>query len=118
MFRKLWMDEGGALLCSELVLVCTILFCACGAGLVSFSAKLVDELSDLGSSIGALDQSFFTTAIAIAHEDHDGDGNNDAAAFWEGSSLTDDQDACDVGCDCGVIRCIPAAGKEVHDQCA
>lgn len=60
---KLWNDESGVILSAELVLIGTILVLGVIVGLVELQCSVVAELSDLGSAIGDLDQSYKTSGM-------------------------------------------------------
>jgi len=64
MLKSLWNDEYGVILSAELVLIATILVIGMIVGLVELQCAVVAELSDLGDSIGNLDQGYRTSGIA------------------------------------------------------
>jgi len=57
-FHKLWVDEKGYVFSAELVLVATTLVVGLTVGLVSLRNQVVQELADVGQSIGSLNQSY------------------------------------------------------------
>jgi len=83
MFRKLWNDECGAILSSELVLIATILVIGMIVGLKSVRDSVVTELADVAQAIANIDQSYSYSGTA-GH-----------AAFTDGSWFTDAPDFCD-----------------------
>ncbi|MCA9050303.1 MAG: hypothetical protein KDA89_16320, partial [Planctomycetaceae bacterium] len=63
MNTKLWKQEDGVILSAELVLLGTILVLGMIVGLVELQCSVISELSDLGSAIGNMDQSFRTSGM-------------------------------------------------------
>jgi hypothetical protein len=55
---RLWVDEKGYVFSAELVLVATTLVVGLTVGLVSLRNQVVQELVDVGQSIGSLNQSY------------------------------------------------------------
>ncbi len=60
--RSLWQDENGFVVSSELALVGTIGVLGLTAGLSEAAGNTRNELRDLGSAVGTMDQSFSYTA--------------------------------------------------------
>lgn len=58
MLRKLWRDEAGFIISSELILVATILVIGMIVGLASVRDSVVGELADVAEAIGAINQSY------------------------------------------------------------
>ena len=83
MFRKLWNDENGFIVSSELVLIATILVIGMIVGLKSVRDSVVTELADVAQAIANLDQSYSYS------------GTQGHAAFTDGSIFTDAEDFCD-----------------------
>ena len=94
MLKKLWMDEGGALISAELALVGTILVIGVVVGLSALQDAVNTELADLGAAIGNLDQSY-SHAGATGHH-----------ATVAGSEFQDSPDSCDEPGDGGNSRCL------------
>ncbi len=83
LFRSLWNDEAGFIVSAELVLVATVLVIGLIVGLASLRNQVVQELVDVGQSIGSMSQSY-----ALA-------GTKKCGAGWtDGSSYTDKTDFC------------------------
>jgi hypothetical protein len=57
-FHRLWNDETGFIVASELVLIATILVIGLIVGLASLRNQVVQELVSMGQAVGALDQSY------------------------------------------------------------
>jgi Flp pilus assembly pilin Flp len=58
MLKRLWADEGGAILSAELILIMTILVIGLIAGLKTLQDAVVTELADVAGAIGSLNQSY------------------------------------------------------------
>ncbi len=91
-------DENGFVVSAELVLVGTILVLGMIVGLTEMSYNVNQELEDLGSGIGAINQTYYFTLAC---------GKKGEAV---GSTNLDFQDECDNSCD---ISCnTPARGEK------
>ena len=91
-------DENGFVVSAELVLVGTILVLGMIVGLTELSYGVNEELEDLGSGIGAINQRYYFT-IATGKKGE-----------VVGSTYVDFQDECDNACD---INCnTPARGEK------
>ncbi|MCA9056984.1 MAG: branched-chain amino acid aminotransferase [Planctomycetaceae bacterium] len=90
-------DENGFVVSAELVLVGTIVVLGMIVGLTELSFNVNQELEDLGSGIGAINQTYYYTLAS---------GKKGEAT---GSTYMDFQDECDNACD---INCnTPARGE-------
>lgn len=56
--RSLWNDESGFIVCSELVLVATVLVIGLLVGMVEVRNALTNELNDVGNAVGSANQSY------------------------------------------------------------
>ncbi len=86
--RKLWRDDDGFIISTELILIATILVMGLVVGLSQIAAEVNEELGDVAATIGVLDQSFSFAGISGHHgavngssriDDNDGflpDGQN------------------------------------------
>ena len=81
--HRLWNDENGFVISSELVLVGTLLVLGMIVGLTELRNQVVQELADLAVAIGRVNQTYFYTAVA---------GHTAATA---GSEFQDTADFCD-----------------------
>jgi hypothetical protein len=91
--RRLWIDEAGFVISSELVLVATILVIGMIVGLTELRNQVVQELCDVAVAIGRVSQSFSYSAVA---------GHTAATA---GSGFQDKRDYCDAN-GAGDAQCI------------
>ena len=83
MLKKLWADEAGFVVSSELVLIGTILVIGVTVGLTTLRDQVVQELGDLAISLGNINQSYSFTAVT---------GHSSSVA---GSDYVDNIDQCD-----------------------
>ena len=90
-------DENGFVVSAELVLVGTILVLGMIVGLTELSYNVNQELEDLGSGIGAINQTYYFTLAS---------GRKGEAV---GSTNLDFMDECDNSCD---ITCNTPARQE------
>jgi Flp pilus assembly pilin Flp len=90
MLKRLWTDEGGAILSAELILIMTILVIGLIVGLKTLQDAVVTELADVAQAIGALNQSYSFTGFQDT-------GCGTTLAMTPGSSFTDAMDLEDEG---------------------
>ena len=91
-------DENGFVISAELVLVGTILVLGMIVGLTELSYNVNQELEDLGSAIGGINQTYYFTLAS---------GKKGEVV---GSTNLDFQDECDNSCD---ISCnTPGRGEQ------
>jgi hypothetical protein len=91
-------DENGFVVSAELVLIGTITVLGMIVGLTELSYGVNEELEDLGSAIGAINQTYYFTLAC---------GKKGEVV---GSTFLDFQDVCDNSCD---ITCnSPAQGEK------
>ena len=82
--KKLWNDEAGFIVSAELILVATIAVLAMVVGLSELSIGINNELEDVGSAFGAVNQSYIYRG-AIGHNGRqDGSGFRDGLDFCDG----------------------------------
>ncbi len=86
-FTALKNDENGFIVSAEIVLVGTILVLGCIVGLTEMSHNVNQELEDLGSAIGGINQTYYYTMSS----GHKGE--------TVGSTFLDFVDECDNACD-------------------
>ena len=80
---RLWNDEAGFVISSELVLVATILVIGMIVGLTTVRDQVVQELADVAGAISDINQSYSYSAVR---------GHTSVTA---GSDFIDKQDFCD-----------------------
>ena len=78
LLRRLWNDEAGFVVSSELVLVATMLVIGLVVGLTSLRNQVVQELADTGAAIGMISQGYeYTGTIKTGFANTDGSGWDD-----------------------------------------
>lgn len=93
-------DENGFVVSAELVLIGTITVLGMIVGLTELSYGVNEELEDLGSAVGAINQTYYFTLAS---------GKKGEVV---GSTFLDFQDECDNSCD---ITCnSPASGEKIY----
>ncbi len=87
LMAQLTNDETGFIVSAELVLVATIAVLSMVVGLSEVSHNINQELEDVGSAFGSINQSFSVSGL----EGYEG--------WISGSSFYDGEDFCDNECD-------------------
>jgi hypothetical protein len=82
--KKLWCDEAGFVVSSELVLIATVLVIGMAVGLTSLRDQVAQEVADLGRSISQVNESYSYAAVT---------GHTGSTA---GSVFDDNDDFCDL----------------------
>jgi Flp pilus assembly pilin Flp len=85
--KRLLEDENGFIVSSELALIATILVLAMVVGLSELAHSINQELEDVASAFGSVNQSY----RYAGQEGHHGQ--------WSGSKYSDRSDQCDRDCD-------------------
>ncbi|MGA2066208.1 MAG: hypothetical protein ABSG86_14630 [Thermoguttaceae bacterium] len=89
MLKRLWVDEGGAIISAELILVMVIVVIGMIIGLVALRDAVVAELSDVAQAISAIDASYSFGGIGF----QSGSSVTLSGDFVSGSSYVDDNEA-------------------------
>lgn len=84
LLKKLWKDEGGFVISSELILIATVLVIGLLVGMVTLRDQVTQELADVADAISELTQSYQYSTI-VGHHD----------SFVTGSFFVDTRDSCD-----------------------
>jgi len=84
MLTKMWNDEDGFVISTEIAVVATILVIGVVTGFSSVRDAVVSELADVGQAIGNLDQSFSLR------------GSVDCSSGTQSSAFFDEADFCDT----------------------
>jgi len=87
LFTKLMNDEAGFVISAELVIVATVAVLGMIVGLSEVAFNVNNELEDVGSSIGSMNQSFCLQ------------GTTGHQSMVGGSMFKDRADYCDESCD-------------------
>jgi hypothetical protein len=109
LLHRLWADEAGFVVSTELVLVATVLVIGLIVGLTELRNQVVQELGDVAMAIGNINQSYVYDGIM-----------KEGVGETAGSMFHDYEDFCQVeGPDDGAL--IPPAGIDVSvspkDEC-
>lgn len=83
-FTALLNDENGFLVSAELILIATILVMGLVVGLTEVSFAVNNELEDVASAIGSVNQSFYQNGL-----------HSDGKGCTAGSEFRDTMDNCD-----------------------
>lgn len=83
---RIWNDEAGFVVSTELALVATILVIGMVVGMTTIRDQVVQELADIAGMLSQLNQSYSFSAIT---------GHHSSTAGSFGADLTD---SCDVSC--------------------
>jgi Flp pilus assembly pilin Flp len=86
---RLWRDQRGFVISTELVLIAVLLVIGLIAGLTTVRDQVVQELGDLAAAIGAINQSYSFSGVT---------GHSSSTA---GSVFADLADFCDTGAAAG-----------------
>jgi hypothetical protein len=109
--------QSGFVYTLEIIFIATCVMCMLVIGWAAIGAKVVAEMSDIGSAVGSLDQTYRTSGMLVGHNGTTHPATPQGAlAYWAGSGFNDNADFCDQGCDCGVVMCIPPQEPEFHQQ--
>lgn len=100
--RKLWSEEAGFIVSAELVLVATIAVLAMVVGLAEVSSAVNQELEDVGSAVGSVQQSFYFAGVK----------SRDKGAIY-GSRFEDHVDRCDSQFDLVPTRTVSEDGGSI-----
>ncbi|MBC8289074.1 MAG: branched-chain amino acid aminotransferase [Planctomycetes bacterium] len=82
--KLLWSDDAGFIISAELVLVATVAVLAMVVGLAEVGSAVNQELEDVGSAVGSVQQSFYYSGV---------ESRGKAAIY--GSGFNDAADTCD-----------------------
>ena len=98
--RRLWSDEGGFIISTELVLIASILVIGLIVGLTQIRDQVVLELNDVASAFSNLDQSFsFGNVLSPS-------GSTNGSQFGDQVDAGDDT----AGMICVTIGGVPSTG--------
>lgn len=90
LLKRLWNDEAGFVVSSELVLIATLLVIGLVVGLTSLRNQVVQELADTGAAIGMISQGFQYTGVKKTNvADTDGSGWDDRLDMCQTSNGQD-----------------------------
>ena len=104
--KRLWNDEAGFIVSTELILIATIVVIGLVVGLAAVRDAVTAELSDVAGAINDMDQSYTVWGIT---------GHSAAVS---GSDYADRQDFCDGDDDAPnqIDNCIVINNSQDHDE--
>ena len=104
--QKLWNDECGFIVSTELILIATIVVMGLMAGMTAVRDAVISEMSDVAGAIQDLNQSYSYFGV-LGH-----------SASTSGSDYVDETDYCDDAGDTAdvVDNCIAIEGINVNDE--
>jgi Flp pilus assembly pilin Flp len=92
MLKNFWLDQNGAVVSIELVLIITLTVLALTVGLSEVAVAVNTELNDISNAVGALNQSYAFTGFhsvsggkfkscfsGSSYHDHSDDGDNNSS---------------------------------------
>ncbi|MEQ8789778.1 MAG: hypothetical protein RIC55_26020 [Pirellulaceae bacterium] len=92
--RRLWNDEVGFVVSSDLLILSTIVVLGVIVGLVTFRDQVVQELGDMAGAVGAVNQTYSYAAATVTYSFAPAVMGSFVVA---GSSYDDLSDFCDEG---------------------
>jgi len=95
---KLYADENGFIVSGELVLVSTIAVLGLVVGLSEVAGNLNNELEDIGSAFGSMNQSYQTQGACGHKGSSYGSQYKDKADFCDGADIKCTGPANEIGC--------------------
>lgn len=96
MLKNFWLDQDGAVISIELVLIITLSVLALVVGLSEIAVAVNTELNDISNAVGALNQSYAFTGF------HSSDCGK-FKSFFGGSSYSDRTDDGDTNASCDIV---------------
>ncbi len=94
MLMRLWSDDAGFVISTELVLVATILVLGVIVGLTTVRDAVVQELGDLALAIGSINQSYTFSGVTGHTSSTAGSLFVDLEDFCEGTDNADAEPGC------------------------
>ena len=92
----LWKDEAGFIVSAELVLIATVAVLAMVVGLSEVAYAVNEELEDVGSAVGSMNQTLSYSGFT-GHK-----GSISGSSFVDGPDFCDSQ--YDISCDASNVR--------------
>jgi Flp pilus assembly pilin Flp len=96
MLKNFWLDQNGAVVSIELVLIITIAVLGLIVGLSELAVAVNTELNDVSNAVGSLNQSYAFTGF------HSMDCGK-FKSFFSGSAFTDCVDDSDTNQSCDIV---------------
>lgn len=96
--KSLYNDENGFIVSGELVLVSTIAVLALIVGLSEVSGNINNELEDIGSAFGSMNQTFKVSGSCGHKGSSYGSQYKDKTDFCDGADISNNGPSQEVGC--------------------
>lgn len=107
MLKNFWMDQNGAVVSIELVLIITIAVLALIVGWSEVAVSVNTELNDISNAVGALNQSYAFSGFMAT-------GGGKIKSSYGGSCYIDQVDDCDNNRSCDIVCGIHTSAGESH----
>ncbi len=105
MLKNFWLDQNGAVVSIELVLIITIAVLALIVGWSEVAVAVNTELNDISNAVGSLNQSYAFSGFHAY-------GNGKIKSSFGGSCFIDHIDDCDTNMSCDIVCGIHQGGGE------
>ena len=99
LMKQLWMDESGAIISAELILVITILVLGMVVGLTTVRDQVIQELGDVALAIASINQSYSFSGVTGHHSSSAGSIFIDLLDSCDGADTGSAPPACISVCD-------------------
>ncbi len=109
LLSRLWADEAGFVVSSELVLIATVMVIGLLAGLTTVRDQVVQELADVADAVSEIDQSYSFSGITGHSSSTAGSVYVDLSDFCDDN--TANQDSSTGGAECITIQTIGATDE-------
>lgn len=96
MLKTFWMDQAGAVVSIEMILIITIAVLALIVGWTEIAVAVNTELNDISNAVGALNQSYAFTGFGSS-------SGWKLKSFFAGSCFEDHLDDCDTNLTCDLV---------------
>lgn len=104
MLKNFWLDQNGAIVSIEMVLIITIAVLALIVGWSEVAVAVNTELNDVSNAIGSLNQSYHFAGFSAW-------GNGKLKSAFGGSCFYDQVDDCDNNRSCDLVCSAPSSGE-------
>lgn len=109
MLKNFWLDDNGAIVSIELVLIITIAVLALIVGWSEVAVAVNTELDDISNAVGKFDQSYFYTGFSSNKIN----GAIGSKSIYNGAQFNDAPDDCDSCAGQSTIVCNVAPNPAV-----
>ena len=106
MLKNFWMDDTGAIVSIEMIIIITVAVLALIVGWSEVAVAVNTELNDISNAVGSLSQSFAFIGFSGAGP---GGGGKTKSVFF-GSTFQDIVDDCDTNLTCDIVGVLGGGG--------